>query len=193
MISFRIDWLDLLGVQWTLKSVLQHHGLKASILQHSAFLMLQLSHPYMTTGKTITLTIWIFAGKVMSVLFNVLSRFHSFPSKEKVSFKSWLQSSSAVILEPKKITSVLFLLFPPSICHDVMGPDAMILVLIMLSFKPTFSLSSFTLSKRFFSSSSLPAIRMVVSANLRLLVFLLAILIPTCDSSSLAFHMLYSA
>ena len=85
LISFRMDCLDLLAVQGTLKSVIQHHGLKASVLQRSAFLMLQLSHPYMTTGKTIMLTIWTFVGKVMSVLFNVLSRFHSFPSKEQVS------------------------------------------------------------------------------------------------------------
>ena len=119
--------------------------------------------------------------------------FIAFLPRSKRLLISWLQSPSAVILEPKKIKSSTVSTFSPSICHDVMGPVAMILVLIMLSFKPTFSLSSFTLSKRFFSSSSLPAIRMVVSAYLRLSIFLLAILIPTCDSSSLAFHMMYSA
>ena len=119
--------------------------------------------------------------------------FIAFLPRSKCLLISWLQSLSAVILEPKKIKSVTVSTFSPSICHDVTAPDAMILVLIMLSFKPTFSLSSFTISKRFFSSSSLPAIRILVSAYLRLSIFLLAILIPTCDSSSLAFHMMYSA
>ena len=105
--SFRIDWFDLL-VQETLKSLLQHHSLKASVLWHSAFLMVQLSHPYLTIGKTIALTRWTFLGKVMSLLFNMLSRFvitfcHSFSSKEQVFLISWLQSPSAVILEPNKM------------------------------------------------------------------------------------------
>ena len=104
---------------------------------------------------------------------------------------SWLQSPSAVILEPKKMQSVSIV--SPSICHEVMGPGAMILVFWMLSFKPTFSLSSFTFIKRLFSSSLLSAIRMVSFAYLRLLLFLPAVLIPACDSSSLAFHMLCSA
>ena len=106
---------------------------------------------------------------------------------------SWLQSPSAVIWQPKKIKSVTVSIFSPSVCHEVMGPDAIILVFWMLSFKPTFSLSSFTFIKRLFSSSSLLAIRVVSSAYLRLLIFVPAILIPACASSSPAFRVLYSA
>ena len=125
LISFRMDWLDLLAVQGTLKSLLQHHNSKASILQHSAFFILQLSHPYMTTGKTIALTRWTFVGKVMSLLFNMLSRLViTFLPRSKRLIISWLQSPSAVILEPKKIKSDTV---SPSISHVVMGPDAMIL------------------------------------------------------------------
>ena len=103
LISFRMDWLDLLAVQGTLKSLLQHHSSKASILQHSAFLIVQLSHPYMTTGKTIALTRWTFVGKVMSLLFNMLSRLvTTFLPKSKHLLILWLQSPSAGILEPKK-------------------------------------------------------------------------------------------
>ena len=103
LISFRIDWLDLLAVQGTLKSLLQHHGSKASILQPSAFFVVQISHPYMTTGKTVALTIWTFVGKVMSLLFNMLSRFViAFLPRSKCLLISWLQSPSAVILEPPK-------------------------------------------------------------------------------------------
>ena len=103
LISFRMDWLDLLAVQGTLKSLLQHHSLKASILRHSAFFTVQLSHPYMTTGKTIVLTRWTFVGKVMSVLFNMLSRLViTFLPRSKRLLISWLQSPSAVILEPPK-------------------------------------------------------------------------------------------
>ena len=103
LISFRMDWLDLLAVQGTLKSLLQHHSSKASILQHAAFFIVQLSHPYITTGKNIALTRWTFAGKVMSLLFNMLSRFViAFLLKSKRLLISWLQSPSAVILEPKK-------------------------------------------------------------------------------------------
>ena len=106
MISFRIDWFDLLVVQGTLKSLLQHHGSKASVLQHSVFFIVQLSHPYMTIGKTIALTIRTFVGKVMSLLFNVLSRFLiTFLSRSKRLLISWLQSPSAMILEPQKIKS----------------------------------------------------------------------------------------
>ena len=106
LISFRLDWLHLLEVQGTLKSLLQHHSLKASILQHSAFFTVQLSHPYMTTGKTITLTRWTFIGKVMSLLFNMLSRLViTFLPRSKCLLISWLQSPSAVILEPPKIKS----------------------------------------------------------------------------------------
>ena len=126
---FRIDWLDLLAVQGTLKSLLQHHSSKASILQHSAFFMVQLSHPYMTTGKTIALTRQIFVGKVMSLLFNMLSRLVTvFLPRSKRLFISWLQSPSAVLLEPKKKKSVTVSIVSPSISHEVMGPDAMTFV-----------------------------------------------------------------
>ena len=112
-ISFRIDWFDLLAVRGTLKSLLQHHCLKASILRRSAFFMVQLSHPYMTTGKTIALTIWTFAGQVISLLLNTLSRFViAFLPSSKRLLMSWLQSPSAVILEPKKIKGCSFSLFP---------------------------------------------------------------------------------
>ena len=159
-----------------LSSLLQDHTSKASILQCSAFFTVQLSHLYTTTGKTVVLTMWTFVGKEMSLLFNMLSRLViTFLLRSKCQI-SWLQSPSAVILEPKKIKSVTVSIVSPSICHEVMGPDAMILVFWMLSFKPTFSLSSFTLIKRLFSSSLLSAIRMVSSAYLRLLIFLLAIL-----------------
>ena len=142
LISFRMDWLDLLAVQGTLKSLLQHHSSKASILLCSAFFIVQLSHPYMTTGKTTALTRRTFVDKVMSLLFNMLSRLLiTFLPRSKRLLISWLQSPSAVILEPKKIKSATV---SPSICHEVMGLDAMILVFWMLSFKPTFSLSFFT-------------------------------------------------
>ena len=155
LISFRMDWLDLLAVQGTLKSVLKHHSSKASILWCSAFFRVQHSHPYMTTGKTITLTKWTFIGKVMSLLFNMLSRLIiTFLPRSKHLLMSWLQSPSAVILEPPKIKSVTVSTISPSICHEVMGLDAMILVFWMLSFKQTFSLSSFTFIKRLFSTSS---------------------------------------
>ena len=194
LISFRMGCLDLLAVQVTLKSLLQHHSSKASILRHSAFFIVQLSHPYMTTGKTIALTRWTIVGKVMSLLFNVLSRLLiTFLPRSKRLLISRLQSSSAVILEPRKIKSATVSTVFASISHEVMGRDAMILVFWMLSFKPTFSLSSFTFIKRLFSSSSLSAIRVVSSAYLRLLVFLLTILIPACASSSPAFLMMYSA
>ena len=124
LISFRIDWLDFLAVQGTLKSLLQHHSSKASILQHSAFFIVQLSHPYMTTGKTIALTRWTFAGKVMSLLVNMLSRLViTFLPRSKCLLISWLQSPSAVILEPRKIKSATVSTVTPSICHEVMGPD----------------------------------------------------------------------
>ena len=145
LISFRMDWLDLLAVQGTLKSLLlQHHSSKALILWHSAFFIVQFSHPYMTTGKTIALTRWTFVGKVMSLLFNMLSRLViSFIPRSKHLLISWLQSPSAVILEPQKIKSTTVSTVSPSICHEVMGPDAMIFVFWMLSFKPTYSLSNY--------------------------------------------------
>ena len=129
LISFRMDWLDLLAVQGTLKSLLQHHSSKASILWCSAFFTVQLSHPYMTTGKTIALTSWTYVGKVMSLFFNMLSRLViTFLPRSKRLLISWLQSPSAVILEPPKIKSDTVSTVSPSICHEVMGPDAMIFV-----------------------------------------------------------------
>ena len=188
LISFRIDWLDLLAVQGALKSLLQYHSSKPSIVQCSVFFIVQLSHLYMTTGKTITLTRRIFVGKVTFLLFNMLSRLViDFLPRSKHLLISWLQSPSVVILEPPKIK---FVTVSPSIWHEVMGPGAMIFVFWMLSFKPTFSLSSFTFTKRLFSSSSLSARRVVSSAYLRLLLFLLAILIPACASSSLCLILL---
>jgi len=183
--SFRMDWLDLLSVQGTLKSLLQHHSSKASTLWRSAFFTVQLLHPYMTTGKTIALSRWIFVGKVMSLLLNMLPRLViTFLPRSKHLLISWLQSPSAVILEPPKIKSATVSTVSASICHEVMGPDGMIFVFWVLSFKPTFSLSSFTFMKRLLSSSSLSAIRVVSSAYLRLLIFLPAVLIPACVSSS---------
>ena len=127
---FLIDWFDLLAVQGTLKSLLQHHSSKASILQHSTFFMVQLLHPYMTTGKIVALTRWTFAGKVMSLLFNMLSRLAiTFLPRSKCLLISWLQSPSVVVSEPKKIKPVTVSIVSPSICHEVMGPDAMIFVL----------------------------------------------------------------
>ena len=121
-----MDWLDL-AVQGTLKSLLQHHSPKVSILWHSVLFMVQLSHPYMTTGKTIALTRRTFAGKVMSLLFSMLSQFViAFIPRSKCLLISWLYSPSAVILEPPKIKSLSVSIVSPSICHDVMVPDAMI-------------------------------------------------------------------
>ena len=140
LISFRIDWLDLLAVQEILKSLLQHRISEASILQLSVFFMAQFSHPYMTTGKTTALTRQTFVGKVMSLLLNMLSRLViTFLPRSKHLLISWLESQSAVILEPPEIKSAIFSIVSPSICCEVMGPDAMILVFSMLSFKPTFS------------------------------------------------------
>ena len=129
LISFRMDWLDLLAVQGTLKSLLQHHSSKASILQRSAFFIVQLSHSYMTTRKTIALTRQTLVDKVMSLLFNMLSRLViAFLPRSKRLLISWLQSPSPVILEPPKIKSATVSIFSPSICHEVMGLDAMTLV-----------------------------------------------------------------
>ena len=125
MISFRMDWLDLIAVQGTLNSLLQDHSSKPSTLWHSAFLMVQLSHPYMTTGKTMSLTRQTFVGKAMSLLFNMLSRLViTFLPRSKHLLISWMQSPFAVILKHRKIKSVTV----SSICHEVMAPDAMILV-----------------------------------------------------------------
>ena len=148
LISFRMDWLDLLAVQGTLKSLLQHHSSKASILQRSAFFRVQLSHPYMTTGKTTALTRQIFVDKVMSLLFSMLSRFViTFLPRSKRLLISWMQSLSVVILEPPKIKSATVSTISPPICHEVVEPDTMILVFWMLSFEPTFH-SPLSLSPR---------------------------------------------
>ena len=138
LISFRMHWFDFLAVQGTFKSLLQHHSSKVSILQCSAFFIVQLSYPYMTSRKTTALTRQIFVGKIMSLLFNILSRLViAFLPRSKHLLILWLQSPSAVILEPKK-KSVTVSIVSSSICHEVMGPDAMILVFWMLSFKPFF-------------------------------------------------------
>ena len=163
--------------------------------------MVQLSHPYMTTGKTIDLSRWTFVGQVMSLLFNMLSRLVIvFLPRSKHLLISWLRSPSAVILEPRKIMSATVSTVSPSICYEVMGLNAMIFVFGMLSFRPTFSLSSFTFIKRLISSLlsavsvvSLSVCHMWWSAYLRLLIFLPTILVPTCASSSPAFHMIYCA
>ena len=168
LISLKMDWLDLLAVQGTLKSLLQHHSQKHQFFCTQAFFIVQLSHPYMTTGKTTALTRWTFVAKVMSLLFNMLSRLViTFLPRSKRLLISCLQSPSAVILEPRKIKSATVSTVSPSISHEVMGLDAMIFIFWMLNFKPTFSLSSFTFIKRLFSSSSLSVIRVVSSAYLR--------------------------
>ena len=143
-------WFDLFAVQGTLKSLLQHHSSKAWILRRSTFFIVQLSYPYMTIGITVTLTRQTFVGKVMSLLFSMLSRLViAFLPRNKHLLISWLQSPSAVILEPKKIKSDTVSTVPPSIFHEVMGPDAVIFVFWMLSFKPTFH-SPLSLSLRGF-------------------------------------------
>ena len=129
LISFRMNWLDLLVVQGTLKNLLQHHSSKASVLWRSAFCIVQLSHPYVTTGKTVALNRWTFVGKVMSQLFNKLSQLViTFILRSKCLLISWLQSPDAVTLEPPKIKSVIVFIVYPSIFHDMMGKDAMKLV-----------------------------------------------------------------
>ena len=151
LISFRMDWLDPLAVQGTLKSLLQHHSSKASILRHSDFLTVQLSHPYMTTGKTIALTRRTFVGKVMSLLLNMLWRLViTFLTRSKRLSISWLQSPSAVILEPPKIKSDTVSTVSTSISHEVMGRDAIIFVFWMLSFKPIFFTLHFHLHQEAF-------------------------------------------
>ena len=145
LISFRMDWLDLLAVQETLKSLFQHHSSKASILWHSTFFIVQLSHPYRTTGKTIGLTRQTSVGKVMSLFLNMLSRLViAFLPRSKYLLISWLQSPSALILEPPEIKSVTFSIVSSSICHKVLGPDAMFSECWVLSqlFHSPLSLSS---------------------------------------------------
>ena len=139
LISFMIDWFDL-AIQGTSKSLLQHHNLKTFVFWISAFFKVQLSHPYMTTGRNIAFTIWIFVSKVMSLLFNMLSRLViAFLPRSNYLLISWLKSTSAVISEPKKIKSIMVSMFSSSICHYVMGSDAIILVFWMLNFKPAYS------------------------------------------------------
>ena len=152
-----MDWLDLLAVQGALKSLLQHPSSKASFFLHWELSLWSNSHIHTTT---IALSIWTFVGKVMSLLFYMLSRFViAFLPSSKHLLISWLQLPSTVILELKKIKSLTVSIVSPSICNEVMWPDAMILVFWMLSFKPAFSLSSFTFIKWLFSSSSLSALR----------------------------------
>ena len=168
MISFRIDWFDLLAVQETLKSLLQYHSSKASVLRHPAFFIVPTLTSIHDYWKTMDLTRQTFVGKVMSLLFNMWSWFViAFLPKGKGLLIPWLQSASAMILEPKKIKSVTVSIVFPSICHDVMGPDAMIFIFWILSFKPAFSLSFFTFIKRLFSSFSLSAIRDIIGINAR--------------------------
>ena len=148
LISFRMDWLELLAVQGILKSLLLHHSSKASILQCSASFIVQISRPYLTTEKTIALTRWTFVGEVMSLLFNMLSDLViAFLPRSKRLLISWLYSQSAVILKPEIIKFVTASIVSPSICHEVMGPDALIFVFWMLSFKPLFQ-SLLSLSSR---------------------------------------------
>ena len=124
-----MDWFELLAVQGSRKSLFQHHSSKASIIQHAAFFIVQLSHPYITTGKTIAMTKLTFVGKVMSLLFYMLSGLAiTFLPRSKRLLISWLQSPSTVILQPPKINSLTVSIVSPSICQEVMGPDAMILV-----------------------------------------------------------------
>ena len=166
---------------------------RASLYRHSAFFIVQFSHLYMTTGKTIALTRQTSVSKVMSLLFNMMSSLViTFLLRSKHLLISCLQSPSAVILEHKKIKPVTVSIASPSICHEMMGPDVMTFIFCMLNFKPVLLLSSFTFIKRLLSSSLLSVTRVVSSAYLRLLIFLPAILIPAWASSSLACHMRYS-
>ena len=127
LISFRIDWFDLLPVQGTFKRLVQHYSSRALILRCSAFFMIQFSHPYKSTGKTVGLTIWTFVGSIMHLLFNMLSRLViAFLPRSKRLLISWLQSPSGVILEPKKIKSLIVSIVSPSVCHEVMRPGAII-------------------------------------------------------------------
>ena len=190
------DWFPLGLTGWIslqskgLSRVFSNTTVQKHQFFHTQLLILQLSHPYMTTGKTIALTKRTFVSKLMSLLLDMLPMLVIvFLTGSKGLLISWLQSPSEVILEPPKIKS---LIVSPSICHEGVGPDAMILVFWMLSFQPAFPLFSFTFIKRLFSSS-LSVIRVVSSAYLKLLIFLLAILMPAGGSSSPAFCMIYSA
>ena len=188
------DWFDLLAVQGTLKSLLQHHSSKASILQCSVFFMVQLSHPYMTTGETIALTIQNFVGKVMSLLLNMLSRFViAFSSKEQASFNfmAAVTIHSDFGAQENKICHCFH--FPPSICHEVMVQMPWSSFFECLVLSQLFYSSVSPSSRQSLVPLSLSTIRVVSSAYLRLLIFLPEILIPACASSSPAFHMMYYA
>ena len=173
LISHKIDWSDFLAVQGIFRSLLQHHSSKASILCHSAFFTAQLSQPFMPTGKIIALTIQAFVRRVMSLLFNTLSRFViNFLPRSNHLLISRLQSPPTAILESQERKSVTSSTFSPSICPEEMGPGAMILVFSVFSFKPALSLCSSSLIKRLLISSLLSAIRVVSSIYLRLLMLL---------------------
>ena len=184
---------DLLAVQGTVKSLLQHHNSKTSILQCSVFYMIQLSHQYMTTGNTTSMTVWTFVGKAMTLPFNMMSRFViTFIPRSKHLLFAWLQSPSVVILEPKKIKSChCSYFFSPSICYEVMKLEPMILVFWMLNFKPIFILfhPHQEALQSLFTFCPLGGVICIFEV----LIFLLANLILACDSSSPAFHILYSA
>ena len=192
MISFRIDWFDLFIPRDSQESspASQFERISSLVL---SFVCGPALTSVMSTGKTIALTVWTFVSKVVVLLSNMLFRFViAFLPRSQRLIISWLQSPSAVIFGVQEKKSVTASAFSPSICHEVMRPDAMILVFWMLSFNPAFSLSSFTFTKRPFSSSSLSASRVVSSAYPKLLIFLVAILIPAWASSSPTFHLLYS-
>ena len=197
LISFRIDRFDLLFVQGTLKSLLQNHNFKASNLWCSAFITVKLLHPYMTTEKTITLTIWTFVGKMMSLFFNKLSRFViTFLPRSKCLLILWLKSLSTVILEPKKIVCHCYHIFPMKNFPILPGSDGTgchDLSFFKVEFRASSITLLFPLIKRLFSSYSLSDIRVVSSAYLRLLIFFPENLIPACDSSSPIFYMMYTA
>ena len=192
LISFRIDWFVILAIQRTLMSLLQHQfkSINSLALSFRYSPTLTSIHDYWENHSFNCMDLCL-QSNVST--FNMLSRLSDFLPRSKHIFISWMQSPSAVILEPPKRMSVSVFIVSPSICHEVMGPDAMIFVFWMLSFKPAFSLSSFTFIKRFFSYSSLSAIRVVTSAYLKLLIFLLETLILAFVTVSLEFRMMYSA
>jgi len=196
LMSFRTDWLDFLVVQGALKSFFQCHSSKACSLALSLLYGPTLTSKHdsnMTTGKTIALSIWTFVGKVMSLFFNMLSRFiiAFLPRSKCLNFMTAVTICSDFEAQENKVCHCYII--SPSICDEVIRPDAMILVYWMLNFKPAFPLSSFSFIKRLFSSSLLTAIRVVSSVYLMLWIFFSAVLIPACVSSSLAFLMMYSA
>ena len=183
-------WFDLLAVQVTLKTLLQHHSSKTSILWCSATLWFN-SHIHQSDGKTIALTPGNFVGKVMSLLFNMLSMLViTFLPRWKASFNFLAEVTINSDFGAQENKCCHCFHFSSSICFEVVGPDAMIFIFSMLNFQAAFALSSFSFIKRLFSSSLLSAFRVVSSAYLRLLIFLLEILIPACDSSSPAFLMM---